>query len=84
MLLKYYILSFRPQALHPIQNVKQQVEFDWLKKNLTLSLEMKRGLVEPSNTLIGAQRQCSLIDLSRSSYYYSPIGVSQEGLEIVA
>jgi len=62
---------------------KQQVELNWLKKSLTLSLEIKRKIIEPENSKIGIQRQCSLIDLCRSSYYYSPIGVSQEELEIM-
>lgn len=46
--------------------------------------EIKRNIIEPENSLIGIQRRCSLIDLFRSSYYYSPIGVSQEELEIMA
>lgn len=55
-----------------------------LKKNLTLSLEVKRNLIEPGISQLGIQKQCSLIELNRSSYYYSPIGVSQEELEIMA
>ena len=47
-----------------------KVELDWLKKNLVLTLEEKRAVVEPRHPTISLRRQCDLLDLSRSSLYY--------------
>ena len=47
-----------------------KVELDWLKKNLRSSTEEKRTLVEPGYAMIAVSRQCELLDLSRSAYYY--------------
>ena len=44
-----------------------KVELDWLKKNLVLSLDYKRQLVEPGHPRISVARQCELLDLARSS-----------------
>lgn len=47
-----------------------KVELEWLKKNLSSSVEEKRKMIEPMNPKIPIYRQCELIELSRSSYYY--------------
>jgi putative transposase len=47
-----------------------KVELDWLKKNLRFSVEDKRTLVEPGHAMILVSRQCELLGLSRSAYYY--------------
>jgi len=47
-----------------------RVELDWLKKNLALTLEEKRAVVEPVHEQISLRRQCELLGLSRSSLYY--------------
>ena len=47
-----------------------KVELEWLKKNLLSSVEEKRKMIEPMNPLIPVYRQCELIGLPRSSYYY--------------
>jgi putative transposase len=49
-----------------------EVELDWLKKNLDSTIEEKRKLIEPSHPQIDIERQCELIGLNRSSYYYQP------------
>lgn len=43
---------------------------------------MKRGLVDPSHRL-SIRKQCSLLDLCRGSFYYSPNGESSENLEMM-
>jgi putative transposase len=48
-----------------------------------LSLEDKRAMVEPTKYKISIQEQCSLINLNVSSYYYHPLGVTEEELEIM-
>ena len=43
-----------------------------LKKNLDLSLEAKRQAINPGISEIPVYRQCELLGLNRSSYYYRP------------
>ena len=54
------------------------------KKNLELSIEQKRLLVEPvkhsKEHLIPISRQCELFGLARSSYYYEPAVVDEYNL----
>ncbi len=57
-----------------------QVELEWLKKNLNHFPEEKRGLVEPDHPRISIVRQCKLLGISRSGYYYQPQGESEENL----
>lgn len=42
------------------------------KKNLELSLDAKRQWIEPFHPTISIQRQCELLGLARSSWYYQP------------
>jgi len=37
-------------------------------------------LIEPEHPTISIARQCELVDLARSSYYYQPMPVSEENL----
>jgi putative transposase len=36
--------------------------------------------VEPTHTSLSVARQCELLEISRSAYYYRPVGVSEEDL----
>ena len=47
-----------------------KVELDWVKKNLKCSVEAKRRCIEPGNPEISINRQCELLCLPKSSYYY--------------
>lgn len=47
-----------------------------LKKNLPDSVTDKRRLIEPENTEIPVSRQCDLLGISRSGYYYRSRGES--------
>jgi putative transposase len=49
-----------------------KVELDWLKKNLALPVAAKRALVQPDHREISLARQCDLLGLGRSSWYYQP------------
>jgi putative transposase len=49
-----------------------KVELDWLKKNLDLPVAAKRALVDPDHLDISIARQCELLGLARSSWYYQP------------
>jgi len=47
-----------------------KVELDWLKKKLPKSMRGKCKMIEPHSENISISRQCELLGLSRSSYYY--------------
>lgn len=40
-------------------------------------------MVEPENPLLGINRQCELLDISRSGYYYEPKPITQAGLQLL-
>lgn len=48
-----------------------------------MSLAHKRLLVEPSHPDISLSRQCELLDLARSSWYYKPIEVDPYELHLM-
>ena len=61
-----------------------KIELDWLKKNLDFSPEEKRVLVEPNNFQLSITRQCELLGISRSGYYYyEPCGIPERDLLIM-
>ena len=60
-----------------------KVELDWLKKNLDLTVDAKRDLIEPDHPQISILRQCELLGLPRSTYYYQSQGESPENLHLM-
>jgi putative transposase len=60
-----------------------KVELDWLKKNLVCSVAHKRQLVEPNHPHISLSRQCELLNLARSSWYYQPVAVDPYALHLM-
>jgi putative transposase len=44
------------------------------------SIEFKRGCIEPGHPQLSLRRQCELLSLSRSTWYYQPRGESAENL----
>ena len=59
-----------------------QVELDWLKKNTSLSVAERRAMIEPQAQLSLA-RQCELVGLSRSSFYYQALAPDPLTLEVM-
>lgn len=47
------------------------------------SVEQKRALIEPGDAALSVARQCQLLDLARSSYYYQPGSESEENLRLM-
>jgi putative transposase len=47
------------------------------------SVERRRGLIEPEQGEISIVRQCELLELSRSSYYYEPCPESSANLALM-
>jgi putative transposase len=46
-------------------------------------LELKRSLVEAAHPQLSIYRQCELLGLARSSFYYEPASESKENLELM-
>ena len=53
------------------------------KKNWDLSLNQRRLLVEPEHSRLSISRQCELLGVSRSSYYWQPARESSLNLELM-
>src|SRR6266702_5837139 len=73
--------AFQAQLYQHIGQLK--VELDWLKKKLDLLPEGKRALIEPAHPQISIARQCDLVGLPRSTYYYHTQGESAENLTVM-
>jgi putative transposase len=48
-----------------------------------LPLERKRELIEPEHLILSVARQCELLGLPRSSWYYKPQEVASDDLELM-
>lgn len=44
---------------------------------------MKRAMIDPGHPALSVARQCELVGLSRSSYYYASVGESEENLRLM-
>jgi putative transposase len=53
------------------------------KKGLALSPEQRRLWIDPHHSELSVQRQCELLGLPRSSYYYQPRPESAENLRLM-
>ena len=58
-----------------------QVELGWMKKKCPSFL--KRDLIDPQDADLSVVRQCELLGLARSSYYYRPGEESEENLALM-
>jgi putative transposase len=45
--------------------------------------DLKRPLINPSDSHLSIRRQCELLGLNRSSYYLSPAVESEENLRLM-
>jgi len=54
-----------------------------LKKNPACKISDKRGAIEPEHDQLSISRQCQLVEMSRSAYYYKPKGESPVNLDIM-
>jgi putative transposase len=48
-----------------------------------MSLERRKELVEPDHQRLSVKKQCELVEISRSSWYYAVMGESAENLELM-
>ena len=47
------------------------------------SIDFKRECLDPDHPQLSVRRQCELLGLNRSSWYYEPLGVSAENLALM-
>ena len=50
---------------------------------MSLSTTRRKALVEPDHDRLSIARQCKLLSIRRSAYYYQPVGESQQNLELM-
>jgi putative transposase len=63
---------------------KSVVEKEWLAKKLeSLDLSDRKDLVDSKLSNLSVTRQCELLHVSRSCYYYQPLPVSETDLKIM-
>ncbi len=48
-----------------------------------MSVERRRALIEPGHEQLSVARQCELVSISRSSFYYQPVGETAENLALM-
>jgi len=48
-----------------------------------LSVEERRRLIEPDHSVLSIRKQCELLWLHRSNYYYEPVKISHESIWIL-
>ncbi len=53
------------------------------KKSRALDIDFRRSLIEPDYKAISIFRQCKLLDIHRSGYYYQPATESTTNLDIM-
>ncbi|MGH6939751.1 IS3 family transposase [Hypericibacter sp.] len=60
------------------------VERDFLAKGLkAMSRGERKAMIEPRHPGLSLSRQCRLLSIGRSSFYYTPIGASLENLALM-
>ncbi|MBA2346743.1 MAG: hypothetical protein H0V81_00470 [Solirubrobacterales bacterium] len=59
------------------------VEWEWLKNNWAHFTEQNRQLIDEHDLMVSIQQQCDWVGLSRSAYYYTPAGESQENFHLM-
>lgn len=48
-----------------------------------MSVERRRALIEPGHERLSVVRQCELVSISRSSFYYEPVEETAENLALM-
>lgn len=48
-----------------------------------MSIVWRRALIEPDHEHLSIGRQCELVSISRSSFYYQPVGETAENLALM-
>nr|WP_254451367.1 IS3 family transposase [Aliiroseovarius sp. xm-m-339-2] len=62
---------------------KLAVANDFLSRKLKPDRQVRRKMVEPANTDLSIGKQCKLLSISRSSFYYTPKGETAMNLALM-
>ncbi len=63
---------------------KATVKVEWAVGKLkSLDLTNKKSLIEPKHNKISVSEQCELVGISRSSYYYKEVPMSQKNIQLL-
>jgi putative transposase len=84
----------RPEARQHREQREQEVELDehigrlkmaleWLKKKLPDAVEATRLMIDLALPHISIRRQCDLLGLNRSTFYYAPATASEDNLRLM-
>jgi putative transposase len=77
-------VSEEPDREELLKTIGQlNVENDSLKKDLACSVEQKNVLINPEHATLSVSRQCELLELSRSTYTFQPVGKTSLNLELM-
>ena len=60
-----------------------KMELEWIKKKLPSSPDSRRGLIAPQHPQLSVRRQCEMLGLPRSTYYFEPATETPENLAIM-
>ncbi len=73
-----------PLQARPYQEIERlKIELADLKGRLPGPVEAKRALIEPEHPTLSVARQCELLGLARSSWYYRPVPASAGTRELL-
>ena len=72
--------SFNSDSVLQKEIDRLNTEIDLIKENIDISKKEQKKLIDPDNKEISIGRQCELMGISRSSYYSSPKGESDENI----
>jgi putative transposase len=53
------------------------------KKSVMMTLDLRKSLVNKEDEIFSVDDQCRLLSISKSTYYYRPIGINDEDLKIM-
>ncbi|WP_416538015.1 MULTISPECIES: IS3 family transposase [Phaeobacter] len=56
---------------------------DFLARKLKLDRQVRRGMIERNLPGLSVGKQCALLSISRSSFYYEPKGESEKNLDLM-
>ncbi|QYO75083.1 IS3 family transposase [Pelagibacterium sp. 26DY04] len=56
---------------------------DFLSRKLALGREVRRGMIEPDHPVLSIGKQCTLLSIARSSFYYTPKGETEINLALM-
>ncbi|WP_156894207.1 IS3 family transposase [Marivivens sp. JLT3646] len=57
---------------------------DFLSRKLkTMDRQVRRKMVEPANSALSIGKQCKLLSIARSSFYYTPKGETEQNLDLM-